>query len=374
MKKTYDLIILGAGLSSLMFISHYTKKFNNQSILLLEQKKIFKEDQTFCVWEGPGLHSISKNFNLKPKKIWKKIIIQDEKKTIFKDISPYKYVCFDGKATLKKLLKDSKDKITVINNNKVNKISYGDNFHKVKTANKTYYGKYIVDSRVSFKDHEIKSVFVKQAFVGHEIVVKQDIWNTNEIELMSFKKNKNEVEFTYLLPFSSKNALIETTVFSISPNLKNIVNKQQRLLRKYGAHRIKRKEKAIIPMAIISPDDQRGVLKIGTSAGMVRASSGYSMRRIANWILELKVREINDKNLVTYKYKPNYFLNWLDKIFLNVIYNYPEKGPYLFMMLFRKANTSSLIRFLSDDASKLDLINILLSMPKILMLKGFFKK
>ena len=126
-------------------------------------------------------------------------------------------------------------------------------------------------------------------------------------------------------------------------------------------------------MAIISPDDQRGVLKIGTSAGMVRASSGYSMRRIANWILELKVREINDKNLVTYKYKPNYFLNWLDKIFLNVIYNYPEKGPYLFMMLFRKANTPSLIRFLSD-ASKLDLINILLSMPKILMLKGFFKK
>ena len=67
-------------------------------------------------------------------------------------------------------------------------------------------------------------------------------------------------------------------------------------------------------------------------------------------------------------------MNWLDKIFLNVIYNYPEKGPYLFMMLFRKANTSSLIRFLSDDASKLDLINILLSMPKILMLKGFFKK
>ena len=63
---------------------------------------------------------------------------------------------------------------------------------------------------------------------------------------MSFRQNKNEVEFTYLLPFSSKNALIETTVFSISPNLKNIVNKQQRLLRKYGAHRIKRKEKAII--------------------------------------------------------------------------------------------------------------------------------
>ena len=47
MKKTYDLIIIGAGLSSLMFISHYTKKFNKQSILLLEQKKYLKRIKLF---------------------------------------------------------------------------------------------------------------------------------------------------------------------------------------------------------------------------------------------------------------------------------------------------------------------------------------
>jgi len=44
------------------------------------------------------------------------------------------------------------------------------------------------------------------------------------------------------------------------------------------------------------------------------------------------------------------------------------------MTLFSKAKTSSLIRFLSDEASKSDLINILLSMPKKTMLKGLFKK
>ena len=374
MKKTYDLIVIGAGLSSLMFLSQYIKKFNRQSILLLEQKKSIQEDQTFCAWEGPGLKSIINSFKLRPKKVWEKISIQDGNKLIIKDVTPYRYVCFDGKETLKKLLKVCKSKITVINNQKVKKITYKNNVHEIKTINQTYYGKFIIDSRINFKEHEVKSVFVKQAFIGHEIELKKATWNKNEAMLMSFKKNKNEIEFTYLLPFSSKRALIETTVFSPSPNLKSIEKRHQIQLKKYEAYKVKRKEKAIIPMAIISPDDERGILKIGTSAGMVRASSGYSMRRVANWILKLKPRKITNNNLYQYKYQPNPLLNWLDRIFLNVIYNFPEKGPYLFMTLFSKANMSSLIKFLSDEASTYDLLNILLSMPKKIMLKGLFKK
>ena len=373
MKKTYDLIVIGAGLSSLMFLNQYLKKFNSQSILLLEQKKIIKQDQTFCIWEGPGLQNITKSFKLKPKRVWKKIVVKDSEEEVIKDISPYKYVCFDGREVLEKLLKDCKSKITVINK-KVNKIIYKDNVHEIKTIDQNYYGKIIIDSRINYKEHEVKSSFVKQAFIGHEIVVKTDTWNKNEVQLMAFKENKNEIEFTYLLPFSSKRALIETTVFSSSPSLKVIERRHQTLLKKYGQYSIQRKEKAIIPMAIISPDDLRGVLKIGTSAGMVRASSGYSMRRIANWLLKLNYSEISINNLPQYKYQPSPLLNWLDKIFLNVIYNFPDKGPYLFVTLFSKANTSALIRFLSDDASKFDLINILLSMPKKIMLKGLFKK
>ena len=374
MKKTYDLIVIGAGLSSLMFLNQYIKKFNSQSILLLEQKKTIKQDQTFCIWEGPGLQNVTNNFKLKPKRIWKKIVIKDSEEEVIKDISPYKYVCFDGKEVLEKLLKDCKGKITVINNKKVNTIIYKNSMHEIKTRDQNYFGKLIIDSRINFKEHEVKSSFVKQAFIGHEIVVKTDTWNKNEVQLMAFKKNKNEIEFTYLLPFSSKRALIETTVFSSSPSFRDIEVRHQALLKKYGQYSIQRKEKAIIPMAIISPDDLRGVLKIGTSAGMVRASSGYSMRRIANWVLKLNYSEISIDNLPQYKYQPSPLLNWLDKIFLNVIYNFPEKGPYLFVTLFSKADTSALIRFLSDDASKFDLINILASMPKIIMLKGLFKK
>ena len=65
MKKKYDLVVIGAGLSSLMFLNRYLKKFKDHSILILESKDEIKKDQTFCVWEGPGILSIQKYFNLK---------------------------------------------------------------------------------------------------------------------------------------------------------------------------------------------------------------------------------------------------------------------------------------------------------------------
>ena len=374
MKKIYDLVVIGSGLSSLMFLYQYLKKNSGQSILLLEQKDGFKQDQTFCVWEGPGLPDITNEFKLKPKKSWGKIILNSCNYEIKRDIEPYKYVCFDGKETLESLYNECKIKITAKKNELVEQTNYKNDIHIITTNNATYHGKCIVDSRNNIKTHEIKSPLVKQAFVGDEIELTKNLFSPDEVTLMSFKEKNNAIEFTYLLPFSKNRALIETTVFSSSPNLKEIQDSHDVLLKKYEPYTKIRQEKATIPMAIIMPDEEKAVLRIGTGGGMIRASSGYSMRRIANWALALNEGNINANNVSSYKYQFSPLLNWLDKIFLNVILRYPKKGPYLFMTLFKKANISSLVKFLSDKQSMADLINILLSMPKKLMCKGLFKE
>ncbi len=374
MKHTYDLIIIGAGLSSLMFLNQYLKKTSGQDILLLEQKNIINSDQTFCAWEGPGLTNISKDFQLKPKKIWNKIVLNNLNDEIKRDIEPYSYVCFDGKETLETLLSTCKEKITVIKNEKVLLLSYEDNVHNVTTENGVHYGMLIVDSRNNIKKHEIKSSLVQQAFVGNEIELTHDRFNSDEITLMSFSQREDEIEFVYILPFSKKRALIETTVFSTSPKLTDIEGRHQKFLKKYEPYKKIRQEKAIIPMAVVSPDEERKILKIGISAGMVRASSGYSMRRIANWSTKLGPHQLDESSVSSFRYYSSKWLNWLDKILLNVIIKYPNKGPFLFMMLFKRAKMPSLIRFLSDKPSAADLINILFCMPKRLMLKGLVKK
>ena len=373
MNKKYDLVVIGAGLSSLMFLNRYLKKFKKHSVLILESKKNIKKDQTFCVWEGPGLDSIQKNFNLQPKKTWNKILIQDQDKNISRTISPYQYVCFDGYETFNRLIKEHANQVEIKRNILVDKIEKKHDVFNIFCKNKLFQGHYVVDSRNNDKDLDVTSVHVKQAFVGHEIDVVKDTFSSDQATIMSFKDNSEEVEFTYILPFSSKKALIETTVFSKNPNLNSIARKHKELLKVYKDYKVIRSEKAIIPMAIVKDETENAVLRIGTNVGMVRPSSGYSMRRIASWILNINIVKLNEANHKYYQYKQDKFLNWLDSIFLKVIYYYPDQGPYLFMQLFSRVNMSSLIRFLSDKPSILDLIKVLWSMPKILMIKGMQK-
>lgn len=373
MNKKYDLVVIGAGLSSLMFLNRYLKKFKKHSVLILESKKSIKKDQTFCVWEGPGLDSIQKNFNLQPKKTWNKILIKNQDKNISRTISPYQYVCFDGYETFNRLIKEHANQVEIKRNILVDKIEKKHDVFNVFCKNKLFQGHYVVDSRNNDKDLDVTSVHVKQAFVGHEIDVPKDTFSSDQATIMSFKDNSEEVEFTYILPFSSKKALIETTVFSKNPNLKRIAIRHKELLKAYKDYKILRTEKAIIPMAIMKDKTENAALRIGTNAGMVRPSSGYSMRRIASWILNINIVKLNEVNHKYYRYKQDKFLNWLDSIFLKVIYFYPDQGPYLFMQLFSNVSMPSLIRFLSDKPSILDLIKVLWSMPKILMIKGMQK-
>ena len=373
MNKKYDLVVIGAGLSSLMFLNRYLKKFKKHSVLILESKKSINKDQTFCVWEGPGLDSIQENFNLQPKKTWNKILIQNQDKNISRTISPYQYVCFDGYETFNRLIKEHANQVEIKRNILVDKIEKQHDVFNVFCKNKLFQGHYVVDSRNNDKDLDVTSVHVKQAFVGHEIDVPKDTFSSDQATIMSFKDNSEEVEFTYILPFSSKKALIETTVFSKNPNLNSIARKHKELLKVYKDYKILRSEKAIIPMAIVKDETENAALRIGTNVGMVRPSSGYSMRRIASWILNINIVKLNEANHKYYQYKQDKFLNWLDSIFLKVIYFYPDQGPYLFMQLFSRVNMPSLIRFLSDKPSILDLIKVLWSMPKILMIKGMQK-
>lgn len=374
MTKEYDLIFIGAGLSSLMFLNRYLKKFKNHTVLILERKKEIEKDQTFCVWEGPGLDSIQNNFNLKPKKIWDKIHVQNSHEKVIRDINPYKYVCFDGHNTLKKLMNEHADQVNIKNDVEVKNIEKKDHIFIVKSKDKFFKGKFVVDSRHDFAKKNIKSCYVNQAFVGHEIQTNKNEFTPDQVTLMSFSNKSKEIEFTYILPFSARRALVETTVFSKKPNMTSIKNTQKNLLKTFEIKNIIRTEQGVIPMAIIKNNSYKDeILKIGTSVGMVRPSSGYSMRRIASWLLGIKMVKLNNKSYKSYYYKHNRIINWLDSIFLKVIYYYPNKGSDLFLCLFRKANMPSLIRFLSDHTSTIDLIKILWAMPKKLMIKGLFK-
>ena len=374
MKNEYDFIVIGAGLSSLMFLSKMVSNKSKLSILVLEQKDSIVRNQSFCVWEGPGLINIEKEFKLKAKHRWDKVLIENNRKKIKKNIHPYHYVCHDGHSTLKKLSRQLNAKVKILYASKVTRINQIDEKIQVTSSEGNFYSKYLIDSRPKIEKNEIKSDYMQQAFIGNEIEVRSNYFNKDEATIMSFSKNKTETEFIYQLPFTKKRALVETTLFSKSPDLKKLQQKHTRNLKKYGDYKILKGERGIIPMALIEAKKNKRIMKVGMSAGMVRASSGYSMRKIANWVLGHKGKTLKKNNLLSYSYSPNPLLDFFDKIFLAVLKNHPNKSPNLFINLFEKSNHKSLIKFLSDTPSWKDNLNVVLSMPKKLMLKTVFKQ
>ena len=374
MKTEYDFIVIGAGLSSLMFLSKMISNKSKSSILVLEQKRSIARNQTFCVWEGPGLINIEKEFKLKAKHRWNKILIENNRIKIKKDIHPYHYVCHDGHTTLKKLSRQIKGRVKILYATKVTGVHEIDKKIQVNSSEGNFCSKYIVDSRPKIEKNEIKSAYIQQAFIGSEIEVKSNYFNKYEATIMSFSKNKKETEFIYQLPFTKKRALVETTLFSKSPDLKKLQQKHTRNLKKYGDYKILKGERGIIPMALIEAKKNKRIMKVGMAAGMVRASSGYSMRKIANWVLGHKGKTLKKNNLLSFSYSPNPLLDFFDKIFLAVLKNHPNKSPNLFINLFEKSSHKSLIKFLSDTPSWKDNLNVVLSMPKKLMLKTVFKQ
>ena len=372
MKNIYDIIFIGGGLSTLMFLSQYTKNNSKQKILVLEKNKKIRSDQTFCVWAGPNLFDIEKTYKLKPKKIWQSIKLINSKESILQKIKPYQYKAFDGNKTLQLLLAQCKN-ITYKKNIIVDDIVY-ENLFLVRTkSGELFKSTYLFDSRppknkAIYKYPEV----LNQAFIGTEISVATDQFDDTAATLMNFQKSDDAIIFNYILPFSKKRALIETTFFTKKVDF-NLINKvHKNFLHHYQDYKIIRKEKAILPMGVIKNDTNSQAIKIGISAGMIRPATGYSMQRIANWLGKLDLKRITQSNKATYYFQGPILLDWLDSIFLKVCYNKPEIGPLLFISLFKNANIFSIIRFLSDSSTTLDIIKIIWALPKKIMVKGLF--
>ena len=102
---------------------------------------------------------------------------------------------------------------------------------------------------------------------------------------------------------------------------------------------------------------------------MTRLSTGYTFLNIqehSRYIVKNidKIEKIKMFNLGK-KY------HYLDKIFLKVLGNHPEKMPKIFFDMF-KAPSNTIIKFLSNKSNIFEDINIISKIPKLIFIKALF--
>ena len=215
-----------------------------------------------------------------------------------------------------------------------------------------------------------------QHFLGQEVEVDKPVFDSSTAILMDFRVDQSEgMHFIYLLPYSSTQALVESTLFSTTvldrEYYVNTINEY--LADHYGAsvHNIIHEEQGVIPMGTLSPHDEN-IPGLGANAGAIRPASGYTFVFIHQQI-QRAIESSKQGKPLRFK-RPHKAIDvWMDAVLLTVLRNWPQQGPKLFGRMASSLSGDEFVRFMSGQANWRLRLKVIMAMPKLPFIKGVSK-
>lgn len=376
MSLNYDYLIIGGGLAGLQLAFEFgnDRFFEQKTFAIIDPSVKDENDKTWCFWEqGDG------KWDEIIYKSWQRGLFFSSEKNIELRLSPYSYKMLRSldfynfvKARLKNCSNISfiKDEIETID--EASCIAYG--------KSNSYSALHIFDSRLSpsyLNDTTYSTIF--QHFKGWTIKTKDPFFDPETFTMMDYRlKYKGSTSFTYVLPFSKTEALIEYTFFTPFLTEEAIYDKQLKIylqdILKLKDYTITETEKGIIPMTDypFHKDSTSKITKIGTAGSWVKGSSGYSFKhtekKVAQIISNIK-RGLNPGDELTSKK-----FRWFDSIFLDVLYRNNEMGEDIFTKLYSKNSPQQIFKFLDEETTLSEDMKVMLSLYHPQFIKSFFRK
>ncbi len=210
-----------------------------------------------------------------------------------------------------------------------------------------------------------------QHFHGFEIEAAKPVFTPDVMILMDFRCDQSKgIHFIYLLPFSSTNALVESTLFSFTPlsadYYHTAINTYLNTHYQLNDFQILRREKGVIPMGFF-PVRDRNLLAVGANGGCIRPSSGYAFSAVQRQSQQIARLLAAGKPLNAQRDlpAPHRWLDCqLDRIFLAVLAQHPQRAPELFLQLGRQMSGDNFAAFMSGQASISDYSTLIAAMPR----------
>lgn len=348
----YDYIVCGGGASGLLLAHQLILDpyFKEKQILLIEKDKKTQNDRTWCFWEAPNgafddlinhqweegkfkSDSLQSDFEFNPL-VYKMLRSAPFYQKIYAALEQSSHC---------KIVRETIETIESLANEVV-----------VTTKNHTFCGAQafssLFDPKILYEQKRYP--VLQQNFLGWFIETETDFFDPNQMTFMDFSiPQKGNTRFIYVLPFDTKKALVEYTLFSEKLlERKKYEQGLEAYLEKLGvSYTIVEKEQGTIPMCSypMSQHNTARLLHIGTAGGWTKASTGYTFKNTEQKTQRL-VRFLKKQKPLDQFQKRNRF--WVyDLLFLDVLSQFNAQGSVLFSRLFEKNKPHLLFRFLSEE-------------------------
>tara|TARA_B100001146_G_scaffold49625_1_gene43065 strand:+ start:12582 stop:13733 length:1152 start_codon:yes stop_codon:yes gene_type:complete len=377
MRESFDYIICGAGASGLLLANSMIEDdfFRDKKILLIEKDNKSINDRTWGFWDN--------KVNVLDSIIFKSWDNAEFVNSSFRknfSLSPYKYMMVKAVDFYSHFLEkiDNASNFEYVNAS-ISEIVSNTNHNYVNTSIGKFSSKLIFSSlplnnNINFNKYPL----LNQSFIGWTIETVEDVFDENKMTLMDFDRDqKNETRFIYTLPFSSKRALIEYTLFSetlisdkeYEDGIKEYLNK-----RGINDYRVLEKEKGNIPMTCFpfEKSNTDKLIYIGTAGGWTKPSTGYTIKNTIEKTEELVSFIQSNQSLKKFKKRNRFW--YYDLLLLDVLKSTKGNGYKVFSYMFKRNNPIKILKFLDEKTNLNEELPILLSVNKIVFIKAFLNR
>ncbi len=375
----YDYIIIGAGASGLLLADALGRDdfFSDKSILILDKDIKNSNDRTWCFWEkGPG------EFDAILHKTWPEIYFAGNELSLATSIDPYQYKMLRGIDFYEYYLEKVKSyaNITFIQES-VSVIVEKEAEVQVKTEGSSYIAKKVFNSVFDYKKllNQTKYPVLQQHFLGWFIKTEKPLFNADQATFMDFSiPQKENTRFMYVLPFSETHALVEYTLFS-----ENTLEKEEyeNAIKSYlkdklavAEYTITEVEQGNIPMTCFDffKGNSENILNIGIAGGWAKPSTGYTFYNSTKKVKELVAYLKSGKSLSDFSKKTRFW--YYDLLLLDILQSDNHLGGSIFEAMFKKRKPQLILKFLDEETTFWEELQIIWACPKSPFVKALFKR
>ncbi|WP_035668909.1 lycopene cyclase family protein [Flavobacterium sp. 83] len=374
--KHFDYIFTGTGLSALMTVNKMvlSGKFKHKSILLIDENTKKTNDRTWCFWEKQEIiweQSISKK--------WNSALFANKDFRRNLDLKPYHYNMVKGSDFYKHVFDlISKQRNITFVNQKVLEIEESENIILLQTDSESFSCSKLFNSIYNNQKVENQSKYpvLQQHFIGWFIKSEQAVFNPEQAIFMDFSvEQRGNTRFMYVLPTSRTEALLEYTLFSHQHLKKEEYETEiKKYIQNLGIinYEIIEKEQGSIPMTCYPfwKLNTKNVINIGTSGGWTKASTGYTFKNSDKKSTELVSFLHTETNFTKFHKKSKFW--FYDLLLLDILDRKNELGSTIFSSMFKKGNPTLIFKFLDEETSFPEDIQVILKCPKMLFIKALF--
>lgn len=371
MEEQYDYIISGAGCAGMSVLVRMLKDpyFNGSRILVVDAAEKNTNDRTWCFWEKEAgvFDSIVTHR-------WSHLNFYSSDYSTTRDLSPYQYKMIRGLDLYKYVqeIAGQRAHVTWLKE-RVPAILPDAKGAAIQLTDRRVSAPVVVNSIVWEDTRDLAMAsgahHLLQHFKGWLIETSEDCFDANTATFMDFRiSQKNGTAFVYVLPVSSRQALVEYTLFTADLLPQEAYDTAlQDYISRYitgKSYETLHTEWGVIPMTNLKFPKQRGaVLNIGLAGGQVKASSGFAFqfiqRRADAIVASLKTGDTTCHRDTLQDKKFRLF----DGVLLQILSTGRLGGDRIFTDLFQKNEVQRIFRFLDNETGLADDLRMMWSVP-----------